>query len=169
MSDKMRERFEKWALTECFDLTSVGGFYSDNETHAAYIAWQAAQSVSVPVAGDVVAWVRWHPDGALSSEFIADDIIEPIRRNSGAWLPMIIQPTTSITAAELDALRERISQLESERFTVGYVEYRKQLLHEFTVRAQALCDTQGGDKVTWPEFVGLFSELVNLSEPGALN
>ena len=45
MTDKMREEFEKWALTECFDLTAVGGFYSDNETDAAYKAWQAARTV----------------------------------------------------------------------------------------------------------------------------
>lgn len=47
MTDKMREAFEKWARTECFDLTSIGGFYSDNETHVAWGAWQAAQSVLV--------------------------------------------------------------------------------------------------------------------------
>lgn len=34
----MREAFEKWARTECFDLAAVGGFYSDNETDAAYKA-----------------------------------------------------------------------------------------------------------------------------------
>ena len=45
MTDKMREEFEKWALPECFDLTAVGGFYSDNETDAAYKAWQAARTV----------------------------------------------------------------------------------------------------------------------------
>ena len=55
MSDntKMQEEFEEWALTECFDLTAVGGFYSDNETDAAYKAWQAAKSV--PVVGEPVA------------------------------------------------------------------------------------------------------------------
>lgn len=45
MTDKMQEEFEEWALTECFDLTAVGGFYSDNETDAAYKAWQAARTV----------------------------------------------------------------------------------------------------------------------------
>lgn len=48
MSDKMREDFEKWALPECFDLTAVGGFYSDNETDAAYKAWQACAARMVP-------------------------------------------------------------------------------------------------------------------------
>lgn len=35
------------------------------------------------------AWVRRHPDGALSAEFLEDAAIEPVRKRSGAWLPMI--------------------------------------------------------------------------------
>lgn len=42
MTDTMREAFEKWAKAECFDLTAVAGFYSDNETDAAWKAWEAA-------------------------------------------------------------------------------------------------------------------------------
>ena len=45
MKDKMREEFEKWARTECFDLAAVAGFYLDNETDAAWRAWQAARTV----------------------------------------------------------------------------------------------------------------------------
>ena len=37
----------------------------------------------------VIAWVRRHPDGALSSEFLADYVIEPVRKNSGAWIPLV--------------------------------------------------------------------------------
>lgn len=46
MTDKMREGFEKWAKAECLDLGSVGGFYSDNDTHLAWGTWQAAKSDS---------------------------------------------------------------------------------------------------------------------------
>lgn len=54
--DKMREAFEKWAKTECLDLDSIDGFYSDNDTHIAWGAWKAAKSAAVPVVGDVVAY-----------------------------------------------------------------------------------------------------------------
>lgn len=57
MSD-MREEFEEWALTECFDLTAVGGFYSDNETDAAYKAWQACAARMVP-EGMMVVSAKW--------------------------------------------------------------------------------------------------------------
>lgn len=58
MTDKMQEEFEKWALTECFDLTAVGGFYSDNETDAAYKAWQACAARMVP-EGMMVVSAKW--------------------------------------------------------------------------------------------------------------
>ena len=57
MTDKMWEAFEKWAKAECLDLDSVDGFYSDNDTHIAWGAWQAAQTAAVPVVGDVEALI----------------------------------------------------------------------------------------------------------------
>ena len=77
----------------------------------ACMAWQAAQmeckhSGSVQVVGEPVAWVRQHPDGALTNQFLEDAVIEPVRRNSGGWIPLYRAPTTSITAQELDALRK---------------------------------------------------------------
>ncbi|MDB5822218.1 MAG: hypothetical protein JWR21_922 [Herminiimonas sp.] len=35
-----------------------------------------------------VAWVRRHPDGMLTAEFLDDAVIEPMRKNSGAWVPL---------------------------------------------------------------------------------
>lgn len=39
-----------------------------------------------------VAWVRRHPDGALTNQFLEDAVIEPVRKASGAWLPLAIIP-----------------------------------------------------------------------------
>ncbi len=45
--DKMREEFEKWAVSEGMRITR--GYYYDvyesAETRAAYLAWQAARTV----------------------------------------------------------------------------------------------------------------------------
>lgn len=47
MSDKMREAFEKWAVSEGMPITRGHYYdvYASAETRAAYLAWQAAQSV----------------------------------------------------------------------------------------------------------------------------
>lgn len=38
---------------------------------------------------DPVAWVRQHPDRALTDQFLEDAVIEPVRKRSGAWTPLI--------------------------------------------------------------------------------
>jgi len=73
------------------------------------------EAQSVPVVGEVVAWVRRHPDGALTAEFLEDAVIEPVRRNSGGWLPLIAKPTHSIHAAELATLREKAAERDELR------------------------------------------------------
>jgi hypothetical protein len=47
-----------------------------------------------------VAWVRRHPDGALTAEFLEDEAIELVRKQSGAWQPLI---TTAQAEAYADA------------------------------------------------------------------
>lgn len=42
--------------------------------------------------GEAVAWVRRHPDGTLTREFLADDAIEPVRKNGSAWVPLFTHP-----------------------------------------------------------------------------
>lgn len=103
MSDKMREAFERWAKSECIDTDSVDGFYSDNDTHIAWGSWQAAQSAAVPVVGDVLYWID------------PDDDANIVRTRRVGWSPLYGQPTTSITAAELAALRENLASAERER------------------------------------------------------
>lgn len=54
--------------------------------------------------GEAVAWVRCHPDGTLTTEFLADAAIEPVRRNSKAWIPLYLHPTPDAgRVAELEA------------------------------------------------------------------
>lgn len=54
MSDKMRESFEEWALSEGYPITRGYYFdvYASAETRAAYLAWQAAQSVPIAKTAD---------------------------------------------------------------------------------------------------------------------
>lgn len=102
MSDKMREEFEKWALTECFDLTAVGGFYSDNETDAAYKAWQACAARMVP-DGWIPVSVRL-PESDVSflavTECAGDIYISTMR------LPVLISKNSK---PDGDFIRERVT------------------------------------------------------------
>lgn len=67
---------------------------------------KAAPAVVVEPAP--VAWVRRHPDGVLTSELLIDAVIEPVRKNSGAWLPLgRIVPAMEGEALVLDAARYR--------------------------------------------------------------
>ena len=55
-----------------------------------------------------VAWVRRHPDGTLTAEFLEDAVISPTRKQSGAWMPMI---TTTQAEAYADArVREALEE-----------------------------------------------------------
>jgi hypothetical protein len=42
-----------------------------------------------------VAWVRKHPDGTLTEEFLPTQQIEPVRRAFGAWAPLYLGPQPS--------------------------------------------------------------------------
>jgi len=39
-----------------------------------------------------VAWIRKHPDGTLSDDLLPNWQIEPVRKNSGAWMPLYAAP-----------------------------------------------------------------------------
>lgn len=55
-----------------------------------------------------VTWVRQHPDGALTAEFLENEVIEPVRKQSGAWKPLI---TTTQAEAYADArVREALEE-----------------------------------------------------------
>ena len=117
MTDKMRDEFEKWYLMQPIAHKShivriSNGHYFGAHTETAWRAWQAAQSVSVPVAGEVVAWAdprhlsMVRPGVALTGIYLSG------METPDYPTPLIIQPTTSISAAELDALRKDAERLQ---------------------------------------------------------
>ena len=61
------------------DLNSKGCFDEEITAISAHLAKPEPEPV---------AWVRRHPDGALTAEFLEHDVIEPVRKNSGAWVPL---------------------------------------------------------------------------------
>lgn len=46
---------------------------------------------TIPIP-EPVAWVRQHPDGALTAEFLEDAVISAIRKKMCKWLHMMHTP-----------------------------------------------------------------------------
>lgn len=63
---------------------------------------KSAASVPAP-AQAVIAWVRQHPDGTLTDEILPDATIEPVRKSSGAWLPLSLSAPVSAPAQQAEA------------------------------------------------------------------
>ncbi len=101
---------------------------------------RAAASQPAAAAGqEAVAWVRKHPDGELSGDWLWNDVIEQCRKDSGVWFPLgfLTAPsaqaanrasdhiaedrkmvaTLALTDAERDVLAERRRQIEQEGWT----------------------------------------------------
>lgn len=105
--NQMRELFEKWATDNGLSIkprddASSPDAYFAYETEQRWIVWQAAQSVSVPVVGDVAGYVHERKsNGDLDISFV------PHIRHADLFnsTPLIVQPATSITAAELERLQ----------------------------------------------------------------
>lgn len=58
--------------------------------------------IAVTARGDEpnpVAWIRKHPDGTLTSELLTDGQIEPVRKESGAWVPLFAAVEAAPTQA----------------------------------------------------------------------
>lgn len=49
-----------------------------------------------PATGEPVAWIRRHPNGALSNELLIHVQVEQVRRDSGAWVPLYTRPAPSV-------------------------------------------------------------------------
>ena len=47
-------------------------------------------------ADEPVAWIRRHPNGALSNELLTHVQVEQVRRDSGAWVPLYTHPAPSV-------------------------------------------------------------------------
>ena len=126
--DKMREAFEKWYMTNTFaHIDHISVFYNDLNCYPAPIAnhcwkaWQAAQSVSVPVVGNVVAWgvtkrhednVWFISDSRFTAQYYAQMYAHRIGENPDqVVIPLYRKPATSITADELESLRKDAERL----------------------------------------------------------
>lgn len=87
---------------------SLDGFYSDNDTHIAWRAWQAAQSYCPS------------PDPVKLAELGWQMIECPICGGGAQAFPQ--QPTTSITAAELERLQKDAAKvLHAEQIRIAAV------------------------------------------------
>lgn len=94
-----------------FGRPNIGGLHTNTVREACRNGIRAALiSADSKDAGEPVAWVRRHPDGALTAEFLEDAVIEPVRKKSGAWVPLYIRPQ----AAELAALKADIAKQATE-------------------------------------------------------
>ena len=49
-----------------------------------------------PATGEPVAWIRRHPNGALSNELLIHVQVEQVRRDSGAWVPLYTHQAPSV-------------------------------------------------------------------------
>ena len=49
-----------------------------------------------PATPEPVAWIRRHPNGALSNEMLTHVQVEQVRRDSGAWVPLYTHPAPSV-------------------------------------------------------------------------
>lgn len=53
-------------------------------------------------AQEPVAWIRRHPNGALSNELLIHVQVEQVRRDSGAWVPLYTTPPAPQVPAPVD-------------------------------------------------------------------
>lgn len=73
--------------------------------------------LSAPVSAEPVAWVRRHPDGALTAAFLEHAVIEPVRKISGAWVPLYTAPVAAqpdVTQQTLDDVKAGIPARDAE-------------------------------------------------------
>lgn len=124
--DKMREAFEEHAYCWAASFTRSEEEYCDDEVNSAWLyfkagaAWQAAQSAAVPVVGEVVAEIT--EDGALEPTI---DGLMKLR----AGMKLIVQPATSISAAELERL-QRCEKLLIQVRDDGRIKMSREFLAE---------------------------------------
>src|SRR6218665_2378594 len=62
---------------------------------------QAASAPAVGAAAPILGWVRVHPNGEPSGEYLADACIEEVRKRSGQWIPLVAAPSQASEPAGL--------------------------------------------------------------------
>ena len=97
----------------------------DSHTISAVVAeCDAVILAQQPVTGEPVAWIRRHPNGALSNELLIHVQVEQVRRDSGAWVPLYTHPAPGVPD---DVVRDA----ERGRFLLEWLERRGLLQAEF--------------------------------------
>lgn len=71
--------------THCFDEDTKKDVWSHS---ADQMRDYARAALAATTAAEPVAWVRQHPDGRLTDEYVSDELLESVRKNSGAWVPL---------------------------------------------------------------------------------
>lgn len=91
-------------LRDLVDLTA----HQLDVVRDAITALHAAPAMTVEP--EIVAWVRRHPDGALTAEFLKDAVIEPVRKNSGVWVPLgrIVPAVQPVGEADHEAIINKL-------------------------------------------------------------
>lgn len=120
MTDKMREAFEKWYMTNTFaHVDHLSVFYNDLNCYSTPIAnhcwkaWQAAQAV--PVVGEPVAWLVDKPLRHVNMSKST-----PIGLGNATQEPLYRAPTHSITAAELERMRKDAERYRWLSYNASY-------------------------------------------------
>lgn len=96
-----------------------------------------------PATGEPVAWIRRHPNGALSNELLTHVQVEQVRRDSGAWVPLYTHPAPSVPD--------------------GWVLMPRELTPDEAMRGQGALLDMCWDATTC--FVARYAELIRATEP----
>jgi hypothetical protein len=69
--------------------TQEPGLPPDERITDAEVDALEAEILELTRAARPAAWVRRHPDGTLTGELLLDSRIEQVRKDSGAWVPLV--------------------------------------------------------------------------------
>lgn len=90
-------------------------------------------------ASEPVAWVRRHPDGALTAEFLEHAVIEPVRKKSGAWVPLYATPQPAAKAAQAERVALKPLTVDQMHDEVGHLDANRRNLFACGVRFAEKC------------------------------
>lgn len=122
----------------------------DSHTISAVVAeCDAVILAQQPVTGEPVAWIRRHPNGALSNELLIHVQVEQVRRDSGAWVPLYTHPAPSAPGdVARDAERYRFIRDAdvSDDLIPDIALYAMESLDEYIDAAMLAAKQEGGTK-----------------------
>ena len=89
------------AMKQAIEAWDACGRYPDSTSDIEHLdvaitALRTAIRQAETNAVEPVAWIRRHPNGALSNELLIHVQVEQVRRDSGAWVPLYTHPTPGV-------------------------------------------------------------------------